>query len=352
MRQISTEQMGNQTLITEFIFLGFSNHPELQMLFFLVFLVICMVTLVGNALILTLIKTDPSLQKPMYFFLSNLSFLDICYTSATIPVMLVNFFLSRKSISYAGCITQLFFLITCAGTECVLLAVMAYDRYVAICSPLHYLSVVSRRVSVQLAGFSWLCGLVNSLVHTLLTSTLAICKSNQLSHFFCDVPLLLKLSCSETYINETVLHLASALIGLSPCLFTLVSYVHIVGAILKIRSAKGRFKAFSTCTSHLIVVIVFYGTANFNYNWPSSGYSLDVDTLVSSLYCIVTPMLNPLIYSLRNKEVQDALKKMGRKYFPSVPEPSNRQGTSVPLQIENICINSVSGHNQSMLNLQ
>ncbi|XP_014454461.2 olfactory receptor 5V1-like [Alligator mississippiensis] len=344
--------MGNQAPITEFIFLGFLNHPELPMLFFLVFLVIYMVTLLGNALILTLVKTDPSLQKPMYFFLSNLSFLDICYTSATIPVMLVNFFRSRKTISYDGCITQLFFLITCAGTECVLLAVMAYDRYVAICSPLHYLSVMSRRVSVQLAGFSWLCGLVNSLVHTLLTSTLAICRSNQLSHFFCDVPLLLKLSCSETYINETVLHLASALIGLSPCLFTLVSYVLIVGAILKIRSAKGRFKAFSTCTLHLVVVIIFYGTANFNYNRPSSGYSLDVDTLVSSLYCIVTPMLNPLIYSLRNKEVKDALKRMGRKYFPSVSEPSNRQGTLVPLEIENVCINSVSGHNQSMLNLQ
>ncbi|XP_030404365.1 olfactory receptor 2G3-like [Gopherus evgoodei] len=304
--------MGNQTHIMEFIFLGFSNHPNLQMLFFLVFLVIYMVTLLGNTLILTLTRADPTLHTPMYFFLSNLSFLDICYTSATVPVMLVNFFRHRKTISYAGCMAQLFFLITCAGTECVLLAVMAYDRYVAVCKPLSYPSIMSNRLCVQLAGFSWLCGLVNSLVHTVLTSAIVICKSNQLSHFFCDVPLLLKISCTDTSVNEAVLHLASALIGLSPCLFTVVSYGHIISAILKIQSIKGQFKAFSTCTSHLIVVIIFYSTSNFNYNRPSLGYSLDIDILVSSLYCIVTPMLNPVIYSLRNKEVKGALKKMGR----------------------------------------
>ncbi|XP_077672099.1 olfactory receptor 2G3-like [Eretmochelys imbricata] len=318
--------MGNQTHIMEFIFLGFSNHPNLQILFFLVFLVIYTVTLLGNTLILTLTRADPTLHTPMYFFLSNLSFLDICYTSATVPVMLINFFRCRKTISYAGCMAQLFFLITCAGTECVLLAVMAYDRYVAICKPLRYPSIMSKRLCVQLAGFSWLCGLVNSLVHTLLTSAVVICKSDQLSHFFCDVPLLLKLSCSETSVNEAVLHLASALIGLSPCLFTVLSYGHIISTILKIRSAKGRFKAFSTCTSHLIVVVLFYGTSNFNYNRPSSGYSLDIDTLVSSLYCIVTPTLNPVIYSFRNKEVKGALKKMGRKYFTAVARPRGREG--------------------------
>ncbi|XP_007060899.2 olfactory receptor 2G3 [Chelonia mydas] len=318
--------MGNQTHIMEFIFLGFSNHLNLQILFFLVFLVIYTVTLLGNMLILTLTRADPTLHTPMYFFLSNLSFLDICYTSATVPVMLINFFRCRKTISYAGCMAQLFFLITCAGTECILLAVMAYDRYVAICKPLRYPSIMSKRLCVQLAGFSWLCGLVNSLVHTLLTSAIVICKSDQLSHFFCDVPLLLKLSCSETSVNEAMLHLASALIGLSPCLFTVVSYGHIISTILKIRSAKGRFKAFSTCTSHLIVVVIFYGTSNFNYNRPSSGYSLDIDTLVSSLYCIVTPTLNPVIYSFRNKEVKGALKKMGRKYFTAVARPRGREG--------------------------
>ncbi|XP_048694823.2 olfactory receptor 2G3-like [Caretta caretta] len=318
--------MGNQTHIMEFIFLGFSNHPNLQILFFLVFLVIYTVTLLGNTLILTLTRADPTLHTPMYFFLSNLSFLDICYTSATVPVMLINFFRCRKTISYAGCVAQLFFLITCAGTERVLLAVMAYDRYVAICKPLRYPSIMSKRLCVQLAGFSWLCGLVNSLVHTLLTSAVVICKSDQLSHFFCDVLLLLKLSCSETSVNEAVLHLASVLIGLSPCLFTVLSYGHIISTILKIRSAKGRFKAFSTCTSHLIVVVLFYGTSNFNYNRPSSGYSLDIDILVSSLYCIVTPTLNPVIYSFRNKEVKGALKKMGRKYFTAVARPRGREG--------------------------
>ncbi|XP_073185731.1 olfactory receptor 2G3-like [Lepidochelys kempii] len=318
--------MGNQTHIMEFIFLGFSNHPNLQILFFLVFLVIYTVTLLGNTLILTLTRADPTLHTPMYFFLSNLSFLDICYTSATVPVMLINFFRCRKTISYAGCVAQLFFLITCAGTECVLLAVMAYDRYVAICKPLRYPGIMSKRLCVQLVGFSWLCGLVNSLVHTLLTSAVVICKSDQLSHFFCDVPLLLKLSCSETSVNEAVLHLASALIGLSPCLFTVLSYGHIISTILKIRSAQGRFKAFSTCTSHLIVVVLFYGTSNFNYNRPSSGYSLDIDILVSSLYCIVTPTLNPVIYSFRNKEVKGALKKMGRKYFTAVARPRGREG--------------------------
>uniref|UniRef100_A0A8D0B3L2 Olfactory receptor n=1 Tax=Salvator merianae TaxID=96440 RepID=A0A8D0B3L2_SALMN len=308
-------EMGNETIIDEFIFLGFSNHPDLYVLFFLVFLVIYAVTLVGNVMILTLIRTELTLHTPMYYFLSNLSFLDICYTSATVPVMLVNFFRSRKTISYTGCVAQLFFLITCAGTECVLLAVMAYDRYVAICSPLHYVSIMSKKACIKMAGFSWLCGFTNSLVHTLLTLSLAICKSNKLNHFFCDVPLLLKLSCSDTSVNETVLHLASALIGLSPCLFILVSYIRIIMAILKINSSKGRVKAFSTCASHLIVVVIFYGTSNFNYNRPSSGYSLDVDTLVSSLFCIVTPMLNPIIYSLRNKVVKAALIKMIKKYF-------------------------------------
>nr|XP_028581582.1 olfactory receptor 5V1-like [Podarcis muralis] len=314
---MAPQQMENQTFVDEFIFLGFTNHPSLYVLFFLVFLVIYTVTLAGNALILALIRTDLTLHSPMYYFLSNLSFLDICYISATVPVMLANFFRAKKTISYAGCIVQLFSLITCAGTECVLLAVMAYDRYVAICSPLHYSSVMSKGACTKMAAFSWVCGLTNSLVHTLLTSSLTICKSNELSHFFCDVPLLLKLSCSDTSVNEAVLHLASALIGLSPCLFILVSYIRIIYAILRINSSEGRMKAFSTCASHLMVVVIFYGTSNFNYDRPSSGYSLDVDTLVSSLYCIVTPMLNPIIYSLRNKEVKAGLMRMGKKYFSS-----------------------------------
>ncbi|XP_043859492.1 olfactory receptor 5V1-like [Dromiciops gliroides] len=299
----------NQT-ITKFIFLGFSNHPELQGLFFLIFLVIYLVTLLGNLLILTAIRINPALHTPMYYFLSNLSFLDICYTSTTVPIMLLNFFREKKTITYEGCLSQLFFLVTCAGTEGVLLATMAYDRFVAICRPLRYPVLMNRRVCAYLAAGSWLCGLMNSLTHTGLMASLTLCGPNQINHFLCDIPLLLKLSCSDTSVNEFILYVASAIIGLSPCLFTAVSYVIIISAILKIQSAQGRGKAFSTCASHLTVVVIFFGTAIFNYDQPSSGYSLDVDILVSVLFCIVTPMLNPIIYSLRNKEVKGAIRKL------------------------------------------
>ncbi|XP_074046186.1 olfactory receptor 5V1-like [Macrotis lagotis] len=299
----------NQT-ITELIFLGFSNHPELQGVFFLIFLVVYLITVLGNLLILIAIRINPVLHTPMYYFLSNLSFLDICYTSTTVPIMLVNFFREKKTISYEGCLSQLFFLVTCAGTEGVLLATMAYDRFVAICHPLHYPVLMSKRLCAYLGAGSWLCGLANSLIHTGLTTTLTLCSSNEISHFLCDIPLLLKLSCSDTSINEVTLYVASATIGLSPCLFTAVSYMLIISAILKIQSAQGRGKAFSTCASHLTVVVIFFGTAIFNYDRPSSGYSLDGDILVSVLFCIVTPMLNPIIYSLRNKEVKRAIKKL------------------------------------------
>ncbi|KAM6217140.1 olfactory receptor 5V1-like [Rhynchocyon petersi] len=310
-------KMNNQTDVTELVFLGFSNHPNLQGLFFLIFLIIYLTTLMGNTLIITATKVSPALQTPMYYFLSNLSFLDICYISTTLPVMLVNFFREKKTISYNGCLSQIFFFVTCAGTECVLLAAMAYDRYVAICRPLRYPILMSVRVCVCLVIGSWLCGLVNSLTHTVLAATLTLCGPNQISHFLCDIPLLLKLSCSDTSVNEYVLHVASATIGLSPCLYTAVSYLLIISAILRIPSAQGRRKAFSTCASHLTVVVVFYGTSNFNYDRPSEGYSLDMDILVSVLFCVTTPMLNPIIYSLRNKEVKGALKKLVGECTPS-----------------------------------
>ncbi|KAG8517580.1 Olfactory receptor 5V1 [Galemys pyrenaicus] len=303
-------EMNNQTHVTELIFLGFSNHPNLRGLFFFIFLVIYLTTLLGNTLIIMATRISPALHTPMYYFLSNLSFLDICYTSTTIPVMLLNFFREEKTISYEGCLSQIFFLVTCAGSECVLLAAMAYDRYVAICHPLRYPTLMSVKVCVFLVIGSWLCGLVNSVTHTALAATLTLCGPNQISHFLCDIPLILKLSCSDTSLNESVLHVASATIGLSPCLFTAVSYTLIISAILRIPSAQGRSKAFSTCASHLTVVVVFYGTANINYDKPSKGYSLDMDILVSVLFCVVTPMFNPIIYSLRNKEVKGALRKL------------------------------------------
>ncbi|XP_027722489.1 olfactory receptor 5V1-like [Vombatus ursinus] len=320
------KERGNQTVVTEFIFLGFSNHPELQGLFFLIFSVVYLVTLLGNLLILTAIRINPVLHTPMYYFLSNLSFLDICYTSTTVPIMLVNFFREKKTITYEGCLSQIFFLVTFAGSEGVLLAAMAYDRFIAICYPLRYPVLMSKRVCAYLAAGSWLCGVVNSLTHTGLTATLTLCGPNQISHFLCDIPLLLKLSCSDTSFNEFTLYVSSATFGVSPCLFTAVSYMLIISAILKIQSAQGQQKAFSTCASHLTVVVIFFGTANFNYDRPSSGYSLDVDILVSVLFCIVTPMLNPIIYSLRNKEVKVALRKLSKGYI--LPSDSSVQISS------------------------
>ncbi|XP_051852495.1 olfactory receptor 1020-like [Antechinus flavipes] len=307
----------NQTTVMEFIFLGFSNHPNLQGLFFLLFLIIYLVTILGNTLILAAIRVNPVLHTPMYYFLSNLSFLDICYATTTLPVILVNFFRENKTISYEGCLSQVFFLVTFAGCECVLLAVMAYDRFVAICHPLRYPVLMSKRVCAYLVTGSWLCGLANSLPHTGLTATLTFCGPNQISHFLCDIPLFLKLACSDTSANEVALYVSSATIGLSPCLFTAMSYILIISAILKIQSAQGRQKAFSTCASHLTVVVIYYGTINFNYDRPSSGYSLDVDILASVLFCIVTPMLNPIIYSLRNKEVKNTLKKLFEGFVSS-----------------------------------
>ncbi|XP_072574919.1 olfactory receptor 5V1-like [Vulpes vulpes] len=299
-------EMNNQTDVTEFIFLGFSNHPKLQGLFFLIFLIIYLTTLLGNMLIITATKISLALHTPMYYFLSNLSFLDVCYTSTTIPVMPVNFFRKKKTISYEGCFSQTFFLVTCTGTGCVLLVAMAYDHYVVICHPLQYPVLMSVKVCV-------LCGLVNSVIHTVLAATLTLCGPNQISHFLCDIPLLLELSCSDTSLNESVLHVVKAIIDLSPCLFTGVSYVLIIYAILRIPSTQGRNKAFSTCVSHLTVVVVFYGTANFNYDRTNMGYNLDIGILVFVLFCVVTFMLNPIIYSLGNKEAKGPLRKLAGK---------------------------------------
>uniref|UniRef100_A0A8D0H437 Olfactory receptor n=1 Tax=Sphenodon punctatus TaxID=8508 RepID=A0A8D0H437_SPHPU len=305
---------GNQTQVIEFIFLGFSGLQRGRAFLFLVFLAIYLVTLVGNSMIFTLIQLDSCLHSPMYFFLSHLSCLDICYSSVTVPQILVNFLHERETISYGQCMAQLFFLMTCAGTECALLAAMAYDRYVAICNPLRYSHLMSSRVCVPLATASWLWGILDSAIHTALATNLSFCGANQLHHIFCDIPPLLKIACSDTYINEMALHMASVFVGLIPFLFVIVSYLYILAAILRIHSNTSRCKAFSTCASHLGVVIIYFGMAIVNYNRPSAGYSLEIDTLVSMLYCIVTPMLNPIIYSLRNQEVKGALGKvLGRQ---------------------------------------
>ncbi|XP_063171165.1 olfactory receptor 5V1-like [Candoia aspera] len=302
----------NQTSIKEFILLGFSNYPEFQTFFFLVFFIVYLMTMLGNLCLILLVVSDSHLQTPMYFLLSNLSFIDLCYVTSTIPQMLANFLRESKAISYAGCMVQIFSLMSCVGSECILLAAMAYDRYVAICHPLLYPVIMSRKVCLQMVAGSWTGGFLNSLIHTLLTSALSFCGPTEIRHFMCDVPPLLELSCTDTSLNNIVLHVASVFIGISPGCFIVISYAFIASAILRIRSAKGRNKTFSTCTSHLTVVVTFFGTALFNYNRPNVGYSLDVDTLVSALYCVVTPMFNPIIYSLRNQEVKAALKRTAK----------------------------------------
>ncbi|MEE6514949.1 hypothetical protein FKM82_023398 [Ascaphus truei] len=299
----------NQTHFTEFIILGFSNLADLQDLIFGIFLVVYLLTFSGNLTIIYITKCDPSLHKPMYFFLSNLSFLEMCYTSVTLPKMLQNLWTKNETISYKGCVTQLYFFVTFVGTECVLLSVMSYDRFVAICKPLRYSLIMSKKVCVILTSFSWLCGLMNSLVHSIFTFHLSFCHTNRINYFFCDIPPLLLLSCSDTSVNETVLLAAGAFIGCTPFLCIIVSYAYIILTILRIRTTKGRRKAFSTCTSHITVVVLYFGSVLFTYLRPISSYSMDKDRLIALLYSFLTPLLNPFIYTLKNKEVTNALAK-------------------------------------------
>ncbi|XP_077197109.1 olfactory receptor 5V1-like [Paroedura picta] len=300
----------NQTLVVEFVFLGFSGIPNSHLYLFLPFLVIYLVTLLGNLMIFILIQVDSSLHTPMYYFLSHLSCLDICISSVTVPKILVNFLSQQQTITYNQCLAQMFFLISFTGTEAAVLAVMAYDRYAAICRPLHYSHLMSSKVCTILAFATWVWGSLDSALHTALSTTLSFCGVNQIHHIFCDVPPLLRIACNDAHVNEMAVRIASYFVAGVPLLFIILSYSLILCSILKIRSTAGKRKAFSTCASHLIVVVLYFGNALVNYNHPSAGYSLETASLVSTVYCIITPMLNPLIYSLRNKEVKGALKKV------------------------------------------
>nr|XP_056702640.1 olfactory receptor 1020-like [Euleptes europaea] len=303
----------NQTQVVEFVFMGFSGIPNSHIYLFLPFLAIYLVTILGNLMIFTMIQLDSSLHTPMYYFLSHLSCLDICISSVTVPKILVNFLYQQQTIPYNQCMAQMFFFLSFTGTEALLLAVMAYDRYTAICKPLHYSRLMSTKLCILLSSAAWFWGFLDSALHTALSSKLYFCGVNQIHHIFCDLPPLIKITCSDTRINEMVIHItsmASLFVGVAPFLFTILSYIFILSSILKIHSTTGKRKAFSTCASHLIVVIIYYGNALLNYDRPSSGYSLEIDTLVSTMFCIIPPMLNPLIYSLRNKEVKGALKKV------------------------------------------
>ncbi|XP_037658899.1 olfactory receptor 1052-like [Choloepus didactylus] len=307
----------NFTVVTEFILLGLTDRDELKVVLFLLFLVIYFITLVGNLGMIFLIQISPKLHTPMYFFLSCLSFVDACYSSVIAPKMLINFFVVRESISFSACIAQHLFFGVFITTEGFLLSAMAYDRYVAIVNPLVYTAVMSKKKCVVLVIGSYTSGVINSLTHTISLGRLSFCGPNAVSHFFCDNPSLLKLSCSDTSMNELLLLTFSGIIAMGTFLVVIISYMFIVVAILRIHSALGRQKAFSTCASHLTAVTILYGTISFNYIQPSSQYSVEQEKVVSVFYTLVIPMLNPLIYSLRNKEVKDAVKKaIEMKHFP------------------------------------
>ncbi|XP_004441840.1 PREDICTED: olfactory receptor 5V1-like [Ceratotherium simum simum] len=302
----------NQTL-SEFIILGFSNLNDLQFLLFSIFLMIYLCTLGGNIFIILVTLADTRLYIPMYFFLRNLAFLDICYTTTNVPQMMAHLLSEKKSISYGGCITQLLAFLFFVGVECLLLAAMAYDRYIAICKPLRYSVIMNKAVYGQLAASCWTGGFLNSVVHTVLTFRLPFCGNNEINYFFCDIPPLLILSCGDTSVNELVLLFIGVFIGWVPFLGIILSYLYIISTILRIRSSEGRQKAFSTCASHLVIVLLYYGSSIFTYVRPISSYSLAKDRLISVLYSIVTPMLNPIIYTLRNKDIRKALRAMREK---------------------------------------
>nr|XP_006113898.2 putative olfactory receptor 2B8 [Pelodiscus sinensis] len=305
-----TWEEGNQSSFGDFILVGVSDRPQLEMLLFGLVFVFYTVTLLGNTTIIVVSWLDPQLHTPMYFFLSNLSFLDICYTTSMGPQVLVSFGSTHKSISFLGCVAQVFILLSLGGTECLLLAVMAYDRYAAVCLPLHYTAFMHRRLCLQLAATAWLCGFGNSLLQTSLTLCLPRCGRNRIEHFMCELPALLKLACTDTTLNEAEMLASAVLFLLVPLSLILVSYGHISVAVLRMRSARGRLKALNTCASHLVVVTLFYGTAISMYLQPPSSYSQDRGKMVSLFYTLVTPMLNPLIYTLRNKEVHGALRRI------------------------------------------
>ncbi|XP_067411443.1 olfactory receptor 9S13-like [Emydura macquarii macquarii] len=298
----------NHTAVTEFILLGFGRGPGLQLVPFVMFLVIYTITVLGNITLVLTIRADSRLHTPMYFFLMNLSLLDFCYSSTIAPRAMASFLAGSKTISYRGCAAQLFFFSFFVTTEAFILAAMAYDRYTAICNPLLYSAAMSKPVCIQLLVGCYICGSLNSMLQTGFTLTLRFCAS-EIDHFFCDFPPLLNLSCTNTYINQMVLFLLSGLIIVTTALIILLSYAYIISAVLQMRSALGRRKTFSTCTSHIVVVSIFYGTVSFMYAQPSSLSAPDQSKVVSVFYTLVMPMLNPFIYSLRNKEVKEALRK-------------------------------------------
>ncbi|XP_005408290.1 PREDICTED: olfactory receptor 1044 [Chinchilla lanigera] len=299
----------NCTQATEFILAGLTDRQELKMPLFLAFLSIYIFTVVGNLGLILVIRTDARLNTPMYFFLSNLAFVDFCYSSVITPKMLGNFLYQQNVISFLACAAQLGCFLAFMTAECLLLASMAYDRYVAICNPLLYMVVMSPAICMQLVAAPYSYSFLVALFHAVLTFRLCYCRSNVINHFYCDDMPLLRLTCSDTRSKQLWIFACAGIMFLSSLLIVSVSYMFIISAILRMRSAEGRRKAFSTCGSHMLAVTIFYGTLIFMYLQPSSTHSLDTDKMASVFYTVIIPMLNPLIYSLRNKEVKEALKR-------------------------------------------
>ncbi|XP_051005571.1 olfactory receptor 476 [Acomys russatus] len=306
----------NHTTVTEFILLGLTESPSLSVILFMIFLGIYVVTLVGNISIITLIRSCPQLHTPMYLFLSHLAFVDIGFSTTITPIMLTGFIGDRMVLSVAACEAQFCIAVTFGTVECFLLAAMAYDRYVAICSPLLYSTQISPKICFLLLGTSYMGGCVNSWTFTSCLLSVSFCGSNQIDHFFCDFPAVLKLSCSDTSILGIIPSFSAGSIIVVTVFVIAVSYIYILVTILKMRSTEGRRKAFSTCTSHLTAVTLYYGTITFIYVMPKSSYSTEQNKIVSVFYTVIIPMLNPLIYSLRNRDVKEALRKFTSRIFP------------------------------------
>uniref|UniRef100_A0A8C7B114 Olfactory receptor n=1 Tax=Neovison vison TaxID=452646 RepID=A0A8C7B114_NEOVI len=300
----------NQSSVSEFFLLGLPIRPEQQGVFFTLFLGMYLTTVLGNLLIILLIRLDSRLHTPMYYFLSHLAFTDVSFSSVTVPKMLINMHTQDQSILYAGCVTQMYFFIFFTDLDNFLLTSMAYDRYVAICHPLRYATIMRGGVCILLVAVSWILSCASALSHTLLLAQLSFCADNSIPHFFCDLGVLLKLSCSDTSLNELVIFTVGVAVITLPLMCILISYGHIGATILKVPSARGIFKALSTCGSHLSVVSLYYGTIIGLYFFPSSSSSSDKNIIASVMYTVVTPLLNPFIYSLKNRDMKGALEKL------------------------------------------
>ncbi|KAG9466530.1 hypothetical protein GDO78_016544 [Eleutherodactylus coqui] len=301
------------TAFEEFILLGLTSLPDIKIILFVIFFPCYIISLKGNIAIILISRLSSRLHTPMYFFLSHLSFLDIWHTSIIVPLMLIHFLSLRKSISFNGCVTQMFIHLSLGGTECYLLLSMAYDRYVAICSPLHYTTIMHPVLCIKMATGSWAGGIINSIVHTVFALQLPFCGPNVLNHFFCEIPSVLELACADTSLNKTVIFFFAIFVVMGPFFLILITYGYIISSILKISTSVGRRKAFSTCASHIIVVSLFYGTIIFMYMRPGSSHVANQDKMASLFYSVIAPMLNPLIYTLRNKDVIGAFADIRRK---------------------------------------